>query len=149
MKTSHGLLGLIVASTLSFAGPAWSAEPADRAAPYPPPTSTAPAPTYDPAPVESRLAYLKSELKITADQSAAWDRYAEVYRSTAKSLNSMRGPMMGRMQGDLPSRMAAQQTMMAAQLDAMKTVSGPLTELYAVLTAGQKRAADELMGMGR
>lgn len=149
MKRSYGLFASIVAFSLSCAGSAWPAGTSDYAAPYPPPATATPAPTYDSGPVEGRLAYLKNELKIAADQSAAWERYAEAYRSTAKSLSSMRGPMMGRMRGDLPSRIAAQQTMMAAQLDAMKTVSGPLTELYAVLTTDQKRTADELMGPGR
>ena len=146
MKLAHGLVGLIAAFTLSFTGSAWSSGAADRVAPYPPPSATESAPTYDPAPVEARLAYLKNELKITAEQSAAWDRYADAYRSTSKSLSSIPAPMM---RGDLPSRMAAQESMMAAELEAMRTVSGPLTALYAVLTADQKRTADELMSPER
>ena len=149
MKRPYGLFGLFLASSLSFSGPAWSAGTVDHAAPYPPPAAGTPAPAYDSGPVEARLAYLKNELKITSDQSGAWDRYADVYRSTAKSLSPMRNSMMGTMQANLPSRIAVQQKMMEAQLDAMKSISGPLLELYALLNADQKRAADELMGPGR
>jgi len=98
--------------------------------------------------VEGRLAFLKTELKITADQSAAWDRFADAYRAAGTSMHAMQGSMMAMMQGDLPSRMAAHQKMMAAHLDAMKSISDPLKALYAVLSADQKKAADDLIGMG-
>lgn len=183
MKTSHGLLGLIVAASLSVAGPAWSAEAVDHAAHHPAPGATTP--TNDSSTmggisgmgqnngmnggnmmgmmgsmmpmmsgmmsshVEGRLTFLKTELKITADQSAAWDRYADAYRAAATTMHSMmQGSMMGMMQGDLPSRMAAHQKMMAAHLDALKDISAPLNALYAVLSADQKKAANDLIGMG-
>ena len=98
--------------------------------------------------VEGRLAFLKTELKVTADQSAAWDRFADAYRAAGTSMHAMQGSMMAMMQGDLPSRLAAHQKMMSAHLDAMKTISGPLSALYAVLSADQKKAADDLIGMG-
>ena len=52
------------------------------------------------------------------------------------------------MQGDLPSRFAVHQKMMSSHLDAMKTISGPFNALDAVLSADQKKAADDLIGMG-
>lgn len=54
--------------------------------------------------VEGRLAFLKTELKITDKQTAAWDRYADAYRTAAQSMHAMHGSMMSVMQGDLPSR---------------------------------------------
>ncbi len=98
--------------------------------------------------VEGRLAFLKTELKITSDQSAAWDSYADAYRAAATSMHSMMGSMMGMTQGDLPSRLATHERMMQAHLDALKSIDGPLTALYAVLTPDQKKAADDLIGMG-
>ncbi len=98
--------------------------------------------------VDDKLTFLKTELKITSSQSAAWDRYADAYRAAATSMHSMMGSMMGMMQGDLPSRMATHEKMMQAHLDALKTISEPLNALYAVLTADQKKAADDLIGMG-
>src|SRR6185295_17889361 len=80
--------------------------------------------------VEGNLAFIRTEIKISADQSAAWDRYADAYRSAANFMHSMQGSMMGSMQGDLPSRMAAHQKMMAAHLDALKSINGPLNALY-------------------
>ena len=184
MKTSHALLGIIVATGLSIAGPAWSADAVDHAAHHRGGTVTAPAPTTGSgmpggmsgmgqnngmmggnmmammgsmmpmmsgmmsSHVEGRLAFLKTELKITADQSAAWDRFADAYRAAGTSMHAMQGSMMAMMQGDLPSRFAAHQKMMSAHLDAMKAISGPLDALYAVLSADQKKSADDLIGMG-
>ena len=183
MKSSHALVGLMLTTTLAFAGPAWSA---DHAAHHPGTAATTPAPTNNSSPmgsgampgmgqtngmmggnmmammgsmtpmmsgmmsshVEGRLAFLKTELKITVDQSAAWDRFADAYRAAGTSMHAMQGSMMGMMQGDLPSRLAAHQKMMSAHLDAMQTISGPLNALYAVLGADQKKAADDLIGMG-
>lgn len=171
MKAPQGLLGLIVVAGL--AGPAWAA---DTPAPRPAATAPSGAPAMGhmsgmmgngtgggnmmgmmanmmpmmagmmSSHVDARLAFLRTELKITAEQSAAWDRYAEAYRGAANSMHSMHG--MGMMQGDLPSRLAAHQAMMAAHLEALKAISGPLNALYAVLSAEQKKSADDLIGMG-
>lgn len=178
MKTPHGLLiGLIFATSLSFVGPAWSADPVDHASHHPAPVAATPAPTnvsgtgenndmmgdnmmgmmgsvmpmmsgMMSSHIEDRLAFLKTELKVTTEQSAAWDRYADAYREAATSMHAMRNSMMGMMQGDLPSRLAVREKMMQAHVDALKTISGPLNALYAVLTIDQKKAADDLIGMG-
>lgn len=98
---------------------------------------------------EGRLAFLKTELKIKAGQSAAWERFADAYRAAAKSMQSMHGGMMGMMQGDLPSRLTQHQKMMQAHLDALKAISGPLTALYASFDSDQKKSADDLLsGVG-
>lgn len=177
MKASHALCGLVVITGLSFAGPALSESAADHASHHPASAATAPArANASPAMggmsgmgqndgmmdgnmmsmmanmmashIEGRLAFLKTELKITPDQSDTWNRYADAYRAAATSMHAMHDSMMGMMQGDLPSRMAARQKMMAAHLDALNAVAVPLNALYAVLTPDQKKSADELLGMG-
>ncbi len=184
MKTSHGLFGLVVATSVVLTGSAWSADATDHAAHHPVSVANAPAPVDDlskmvgmsgmrqdkdmmggnmmsmmgnmmpmmsgmmSSHVEGRLAFLKTEMKIAPDQSAAWEHYADAYRAAAKSMHSMQDSMTDMKESNLPARLAFHQKMMSAHLDGLKAISGPLTALYAVLSADQKKAADDLIGMG-
>jgi hypothetical protein len=111
--------------------------------------------------VDGRLAFLKTELKITDAQSPAWDELAGVIRTTSKTHNDMMRGMMKEMHsGDffkkrLPERLTIQQTHMEARLDQIKTVKAAVDKLYAMLDEDQKKVADDIvlpmmgMGMGR
>lgn len=108
--------------------------------------------------IDGRLAFLKTELKITEAQSAAWDAFAETVRTTSDAHNTLMQAMMEQMRdGDyfkmpLPDRLEFQQTQMEARLEQIKDLKGATDALYAVLDDGQKKAADEIvlpmMGMG-
>jgi hypothetical protein len=89
--------------------------------------------------IEGTLAFLKTELKITPAQNAAWEAFATAYRGTKGHGGSM--PMMP------GGMMALHAKMMEEHLAQMKKMQAPLNQLYAALSADQKRTADELLPM--
>ncbi|WP_322419159.1 Spy/CpxP family protein refolding chaperone [Mesorhizobium huakuii] len=111
--------------------------------------------------VDGRLAFLKTELKITEEQMPSWDELAGVIRSTAESHNALMQDMLKEFQDGefvkkpLPERLAYQQKHLEARLEQVKTVRAAVEKLYAKLSAEQRRVADEIvlpmmgMGMGR
>ena len=44
--------------------------------------------------IEGRIAFLRTELKITDAQASAWDAFAEALRTNAKKLGEVRSTMM-------------------------------------------------------
>ena len=105
--------------------------------------------------VEGRIAFLRTELKITEAQATAWNAFADALRANAKSLGEMRASMMGR--GDATSntlvdRLALQEKWLAARLEGTRAIKSALTNLSGTLSDEQKKTADELlaphMGMG-
>jgi LTXXQ motif family protein len=100
--------------------------------------------------VEGRIAFLKTELKITEAQSPQWNQFAEALRSNARRMNEMRGMMSGTMsQGgatmSAPERLERMETMMTGMLESVRTTKAALTPLYDVLTDEQKKLADDLI----
>lgn len=97
--------------------------------------------------VEGRIAFLKAELKITDDQLPLWNAVAGAMRDDARSMATMSGDMAGMTAQSkaLPERLATREKLMAARLDAMRTLSAAVGPLYAALTDEQKKVADELM----
>jgi hypothetical protein len=96
--------------------------------------------------VEGRLAFLKTELKITDAQMPQWNRLADALRSTTTSMNGMRQQMM---QEGMPTtalaRLDLHEKMLSAHLDSLKSVKVALIPLYASFSDEQKTLADELM----
>lgn len=97
--------------------------------------------------VEGRIAFLKTELRITEAQLPQWNSYAEALRAAAKT---MQGAMAGMMGGGakpatLPARMDAMVLMMTARLETLKTTAAAGKALYAALTDAQKKLADDLI----
>jgi len=111
--------------------------------------------------VDGRIAYLKTELKITDAQTAAWDELAATVRNTAETHNDMMRAMMEEfadgefLKKPLPDRLTLQETHLVARLEQVRAVQGAVAKLYAVLADEQKEIADEIvlptmgMGMGR
>ncbi len=107
---------------------------------------------------DGRLAFLKTELKITEKQSTAWEKLAEAVRITGETHRAMMKSMMEeRRSGEffkrpLPERLAFHQTHLEARLEEVKTVAEAVDGLYEVLDDKQKKSADEIvlpmMGMG-
>jgi hypothetical protein len=97
--------------------------------------------------IEGRIAFLKAELGITADQEAQWTVFADAMRASAGTMRSMHETMMS---GDgpprtLPERMEWHEQMMAQRLEQLRSMREAAGPLYDVLTAGQKEMADTLM----
>lgn len=98
--------------------------------------------------VAGRLAYLKSELKITDEQSEAWKSYADAVTSRVETMKGMRQTMMAAMhKGNAVERMEVRISGMEAMLEAMKAVNPATQNLYTVLTDEQKKVADQLIGV--
>src|SRR5215472_2090905 len=104
--------------------------------------------------VEGRLAFLKTELKITDAQLPLWNAVADAIRANGKSMSEMMsGGMMGSSQtATLPEKLALREKMMTRQLEALWKFKAAVDPLYAALSPEQKKSADELlmgpMGMG-
>jgi hypothetical protein len=109
--------------------------------------------------VEGRIAFLKTELRITDPQMPQWNAFADALRANARRMGEMQNTMMqGGMSGQsgasvsAPDRLDRMEKMMTAMTEAVKASKSTLAPLYAVLTDEQKQMADQLihgpMGMG-
>ena len=104
--------------------------------------------------IEGRLAFLKTELKITEAQTAAWSQLADVIRTAAKHHNErMKTAFSGDQRSkSLPDRLDAQEQFISIRLEEIKQIKGSLKNLYAVLSEAQKKEADDMaipmVGMG-
>jgi hypothetical protein len=104
--------------------------------------------------VEGRLAFIKTELKVTEAQASAWNQLAETIRAAAKNHNERMKAAFGREEKakTLPERLDVQEQFVSARLDEIKQIKGSLANLYAVLTDAQKKEADDIVlpmaGMG-
>jgi hypothetical protein len=96
--------------------------------------------------IEGRLAFTKTELKITDDQSAAWNELADAVRTAAKHHNErMKGIFAGNERAKtLPERVEAQEQFKSVRMEELKLIKAELTNLYAVLSDERKREADEM-----
>lgn len=95
--------------------------------------------------VEARLAFLKNELKITADQEAAWNAYAAQAKTQAETMAAFhaQGPIAAETPAERIEQHAARMRLRADQAQAM---SGAVKELFAVLTPEQKTIANQHFG---
>ena len=107
--------------------------------------------------VEGRIAFLKTELKITDAQTPLWNAVADAIRAAPKDMSEM--PCMSMMQSKLqqqsstlPEKLAAREKAMTPHLGAFRKFKAAVDPLYAALTDEQKKTADQLlvgpMGMG-
>jgi hypothetical protein len=97
--------------------------------------------------IEGRVAFLRTELKITEAQQPAWNAFADALRANAKALGEMRGSMMSQ-QGagaGLVEKLAFQEKWLAARLEGTRAMKSALTNLVSTFSDEQKKAADELL----
>ena len=104
--------------------------------------------------IAARLAFLRTELKITDAQSKAWDDFAEAIRGNAKALGDLWGHAAARtVTPTVTQRLDDQEQWYTARLDGIKSIKARLAPLYAALSDDQKKTADELLpaniGLGR
>jgi hypothetical protein len=99
--------------------------------------------------IDGRLAYMKAELKITEQQTAAWDGFAAAARSNAESHNAMMESIFEEADDEadkaLPERLALRITLMEARLEQMKALKGSIDTLYGVLSEEQRKTADDIV----
>lgn len=96
--------------------------------------------------IETRLSTTKAALHITDAQTAQWTAFAAAVRAGAQALVNLREEIThGARPKDWPARADWQAKLLAARLDALKSVTEAGQPLYAVLTADQKKQADKVM----
>ena len=96
--------------------------------------------------IEGRLAFLKTELKITDAQLPLWNAFAQAMRDDASTIQAMPHPMMEMNKAaTLPDKLAARQTILTARLEAVRKLKAAADPLYAALNPDQKKTADEIM----
>ena len=96
--------------------------------------------------IEGRIAFIKTELKITDAQQPLWDAVADAMRANAKDTTAMPNCMsMMQSPGTLPEKLAACEKAMSAQLEALRKLKTAVEPLYAALSDDQKKTADQLM----
>lgn len=118
--------------------------------------------------IEGRLAFLKTELKITEAQAPQWNSYAAAVRANASRMSELMNQMMstgmmmgpGMMMGNqnmmmhgqqeavmsLPDRFSLAKQHITAHMEMLQAIEGPATQLYAVLSDEQKHLADKFVG---
>ena len=98
--------------------------------------------------VEGRIAFLRTELKITDDQSPQWNAFAEALRGNARRMTEMHGMMGQGASPSAPERLARMEKVMAGMLEVARSTKAALTPLYAVLSDEQRKMADTLAPAG-
>lgn len=99
--------------------------------------------------MEGRLAYMRAELGITAEQTAAWDDYAKAVKARVASMQETRTEMMKVMHsGSALDRLDARTKAMENMVQNLKAVRPSVEALYNALSDDQKKKADALLGIG-
>jgi hypothetical protein len=93
--------------------------------------------------VEGRIAFLKTELKITDGQGDAWNVFADVLRSNARKLGELRASMAP--QASLVDRLTWQEKWLTARSENTRAIRTAYTDLAAKFTDDQKKSAEQLL----
>jgi len=97
---------------------------------------------------DARLAYLKSELKITAGQETAWKAFADQAKQQAEAMQAWTTPMQGSTPATAPERLELRNQIMKKGQEQMEKSTAAFKDLYAALTPEQKALADQRFGGG-
>ncbi|RUV73210.1 MAG: hypothetical protein EOR30_17785 [Mesorhizobium sp.] len=111
--------------------------------------------------VEGRIAFLRTELKVTEAQGTLWQAVADAMRANAGAAKGMMPGMAGGMMpganmqgGAMPSdagpvsplrRIELQEKVLSARLDGLRRLKTALEPFYATLDDAQKAVADKLL----
>jgi periplasmic protein CpxP/Spy len=99
--------------------------------------------------VEARLAEAKTRLKITAEQEAQWNAFADVTRRHARAadenVKAMRDGKRSQERLTAVERLERRQQMAAAHAQRLSEVVAAAKPLYAVLSTEQKAIADDML----
>lgn len=102
--------------------------------------------------IEGRIAFLKTELKITEAQTPAFNAFADVLRAHAKEMGERFQKMRADRDKDKPvtaiDRLERRTQMMKTGAEATQKLLDAAKPLYAQLSDEQKKIADELLARG-
>jgi hypothetical protein len=99
--------------------------------------------------VEGQLAYIKTELRITAAQDPQWNVFANVFRANKEkqfqSCKMAQEQSRSMMSASLPESIKFKEDQLSDQLEALRVLDAALQPLYASLSKEQKKTADEIL----
>ena len=101
--------------------------------------------------VEGRIAFLKTELKITPEQEASWNAFADILRENAGGMKDGMMQMrdgMGMPDGATATpvqRLVRRESMLNSRLEGVQKLKAALEPLYQSFGAEQKQMADKLL----
>lgn len=95
--------------------------------------------------MDARLSFLKNELKITADQQAAWDAYATQAKTQAAAMQAFHAQPPSAAQTAI-ERIDQRAERAKLRAEQMKVMGAAMKDLYAALTPEQKAVADQHFG---
>lgn len=101
--------------------------------------------------IDGQLAYLKTELKITSEQTPQWNVFADAFRADKEknarlcksTENEQTHSMM--MSASLPESLEMMAVRLTARLESLRAMEAAIRPLYAILSKEQKKTADEIM----
>lgn len=104
--------------------------------------------------LDGMLAFVKTELKITAEQEPAWQEFSTAVRELAGERTGYRAGMRGHAGDDgndvpLVDRIDRRLAMMEQGTAHLRRMAAAVKSLYAELTPEQQRLADQLVPMAR
>jgi hypothetical protein len=98
--------------------------------------------------VEGRIAFLRTELKITDAQQPLWEAVAAALRENAHASAAMMQQETDA--GGLPASLEERERQLSARLESLQRLRAAVEPFYASLDEAQKAAADSLMApMGK
>jgi len=95
--------------------------------------------------IEGKLAFLRTELKITPDQENAWNAFAQAVRTNAQAMQAHHGSKAENRAATAVERLERHQAMMRMQADAGARLIDALKPFYAALSADQQKIADRFI----
>jgi hypothetical protein len=99
--------------------------------------------------VEGQLAYIKTELRITAAQEPQWNVFANVFKANKEkqyqSCRMAQEQSRSMMSASLPESIKLKEDRLSEQLEALRVLDAALQPLYASLSREQKKTADEIL----
>ncbi|MBG0792078.1 Spy/CpxP family protein refolding chaperone [Methylocystis sp. H62] len=99
--------------------------------------------------VEGQLAYIKTELRITAAQEPQWNVFANVFRANKekqyRSCRMAQEQNRSMMSASLPESIKIKEDHLSEELEALRVLDAALQPLYATLSKEQRKTADEIL----
>ena len=108
--------------------------------------------------IEGRIAFLRTELKITDAQAGAWNAFSDALRANAKKLGEIRASMTGKSSEaqqpgpTMADRLDRQEQWLLARLEGTRAMKAAFIKLNEALSDEQEKTANDAlaphMGMG-
>lgn len=98
--------------------------------------------------LDGRLAYLKAELKLTSEQTGAWENFADAWRAAAQKASAKCASTDDRPDNSKPPVLQKLQKMenhMADHLDIVRAQKAAIEPLFTALSDEQRKTASETL----